>query len=238
MIGEKYHGKSKDVRRHTQPNQLVIEFTDRITDQDGLVQGDAHGKGFVACQISKQLFSLLSAHGIDNHYLTEWEDAGIVVEETDALPLEVVVRLIAAGSLLSRVPIQRGERLRAPLVEFYYKNDAWRDPLISERHLVICGICTEIEVTRIVDLAVRAAEVISKRFTACGVDLVDIKFEFGRTARGTTIVIDEISPEVFRAWDASTGESLDKDVFRMGSGSPTKTYSRLFDRLISNEEEG
>jgi phosphoribosylaminoimidazole-succinocarboxamide synthase len=138
---------------------------------------------------------------------------------------------MAAGSLLTRIPVTKGQRLAPPLVEFFYKNDDWRDPLISDRHILLLGLCSATEIAEVIGSVERATDALARHFAECGIDLVDIKYEFGRTRGGRVILIDEITPEVFRAWDSTTGMSLDKDVFRDGSGSATVAYEALLARL-------
>ena len=232
MKGDEYIGKSKEVRRHKLPGTLVLVFTDRITDKDGLVQAEAPGKGRTCCQLSRRLFALLAGEQVPTHYLDVLSSTELLVAETEPIPIEVVVRRIAAGSLLTRVPVRKGQPLSPPLVEFFYKKDEWHDPLIAERHILEFGICTESELDTIISLSQAATDVLARHLTACDLELVDIKYEFGRALDGSLMLIDELTPEVFRARDKRTGASMDKDVFREGRGPATATYEALLARLV------
>ncbi len=233
MDSDVFIGKSKNVKRSGSSGQLIIEFTNRITDKDGQVKSEVKNKGQLACQISKYLFELLSAHSIPNHYISNPSSNSLLVTEAFRFPVEVVIRLIATGSLLRRLPFQKGERLSFPLTEYYYKKDEWNDPLISDKHLIISNICTADEIKKINFLTIEATRVIEAAFARVSIDLVDIKFEVGRIADGSILLIDELSPEVFRAWDTQTKKSLDKDVYRDQLGSVVDAYSELLQRITA-----
>ncbi len=235
-----YEGKASRLYEVVdQPNLLIIERKDDVTKLDGEVRDHIEGKGAYTNRISNQLFRQLGKHGIPTHFVQELTDRETLIQRTSPLLLEVIVRNYATGSLCKRLPIKDGTLLRAPLVELDYKDDEYHDPLINHDHALELGVVNnEDELYGIEELARSVNTVLWNFFKKIGIILVDFKLEFGRLPNDKIIVIDEISPDTCRFWDAKTKRSLDKDVFRTGMGidATFAAYREVFDRLTAKPE--
>lgn len=219
------------------PDKLIIERKNDVTKLDGEVRSSIEDKGTYTNRISNALFCELEQSGINTHYLEELNDHETLIRKTDPFDLEVIVRNFATGSLCKRLPFEEGVEFGDnPLVEFDYKNDEFHDPLINWQHAVLLGIATCDELEKIETIALDVNDVLKDFFQEIGIILVDFKLEFGRTSDGTIIVIDEISPDTCRLWDAETKRSLDKDVFRKGMGEDATAvaYKEAFDRITAS----
>ncbi len=225
-----YRGKAKTVYGTDRPDRVLVRFRDDITAGNGQKRAEISGKGELNSRISALLFSELERAGVATHYVADGGPAALLCRLVQILPLEVVVRNRAAGSLSARLGLPEGEVLPEPIVEFYYKRDDLGDPLVNRDHIRILGIASDAVLERIEAIARRANEVLAERFARAGLTLVDIKLEFG-LAGDELLVADEISPDTMRVWDADSGERLDKDRFRRDLGGVREGYETILRRL-------
>lgn len=225
-----YEGKAKTLYPGPQPQTVIVFFKDSVTAGDGKKRDSIPGKGALAAQISIKLFELLSK-SVPSHYLKQLDAQSFLAKKVQIIPLEVVVRNCAAGSIVKRLGLERGQIFSPPLVELFYKSDALHDPLICDAHALALKIATPEELAQIKDYALRANAILTEYFASVGLKLVDMKFEFGKTPDGEILLADEISPDTMRLWDARTNESLDKDVFREDKGDLLKVYREVARRM-------
>jgi phosphoribosylaminoimidazole-succinocarboxamide synthase len=226
-----YEGKAKRVYGTSDPDLLWIEYKDSATAFDGKKKAEIAGKGRLNNLISSIVFTKLQERGIASHFVRQLSETEQLVKKVEIIPLEVVVRAYAAGSISKRLEIPEGTELPRPIVEFYYKNDALGDPLLTEDHIEILGLASKAEVELLKAKALEVNQVLSELFRQLGIKLVDFKLEFGRDSQGNIVLADEISPDTCRLWDLETGERLDKDVFRRDLGSLTEAYEAILARL-------
>ena len=226
-----YEGKAKRVYETSDPDLLWIEYKDSATAFDGKKKAEIAGKGRLNNLISSIVFTKLQERGIASHFVRQLSETEQLVKKVEIIPLEVVVRAYAAGSISKRLGIPEGTELPRPIVEFYYKNDALGDPLLTEDHIEILGLASKAEVELLKAKALEVNQVLSELFRQLGIKLVDFKLEFGRDSQGNIVLADEISPDTCRLWDLETGERLDKDVFRRDLGSLTEAYEAILARL-------
>lgn len=186
--------------------------------------------------MTSHFFEILEQAGIPTHFIERVSEREQLVRRVTIIPLEVVVRNVVAGSLSKRLGIEEGTVLETPIVEFYYKDDTLGDPLVTSSHINLLKIATSEELKELSDKALRVNEILQPYFRQNGITLIDFKLEYGKTADGTILLADEISPDTCRLWDQETGEHLDKDVFRRNIGSLTETYQTLFNRLGGNTQ--
>ncbi|WP_297497285.1 phosphoribosylaminoimidazolesuccinocarboxamide synthase [Thermococcus sp.] len=224
-----YEGKTKKIIP-LDDGKVIMEFKDDVTAFDGGKKAKFKGKGWLNAQISAHLFRVLEEKGVKTHFIGVAGENRLIVERLEMYPLEVVVRNVIAGSLKKRLPLQEGTELKEPIVELYYKDDSLHDPMINHYHARVLGI-DEAELREMERIALKVNGILREYFRERGVTLVDFKLEFGKNARGEIILGDEISPDTCRFWDAKTGESLDKDVFRFDKGDLVKAYEELYRRL-------
>lgn len=225
-----YEGKAKQLFPGPQPDTVIVFFKDSVTAGDGKKRATISGKGELAAQISIKLFELLK-ETVPSHYIRQLDARSFLANRVEIVPLEVVVRNLAAGSIVKRLGLSRGQPFQPPLVEFFYKSDPLGDPLICPTHIRAMGIATDEEISQMADCALRANALLREYFAGLGLVLVDMKFEFGRTPLGELLLADEISPDTMRLWDARTNESLDKDVFREDKGDLLITYREVARRM-------
>ena len=226
-----YEGKAKKVYATSDQNTVWLEYTDQATAFNGQKKDSIAGKGVLNNQITGLLFKQLEQEGIPSHFIKLVSENEQLAKKVTIIPLEVVVRNIAAGSLSKRLGIEEGIDLPYPIVEFYYKNDDLGDPLINEDHIGVLGIAEKGELGWLREQALRVNAVLTDFFRTVGVKLIDFKLEFGRTADGQILLADEISPDTCRLWDMETGEKLDKDVFRRSLGNMAEAYEEILKRL-------
>lgn len=229
-----YEGKAKRLYATDDKDLLIAEFKDDLTAFNGKKKGLESGKGALNNKISTQLFNLLSEHGIATHLVRVLSETEQLVKKVDIIPLEVVVRNIATGSLTKRLGIKDGTVLPFSLVEFYYKNDDLGDPLLNDEHCLIMGLVkSENDLNTLRKLGREINSVLVKFFEARSLKLVDFKVEFGVDKDGNILLADEISPDSCRFWDASSNEKLDKDRFRQGLGDVKVAYEEILRRILS-----
>jgi phosphoribosylaminoimidazole-succinocarboxamide synthase len=226
-----YEGKAKRIFRTEDEQSVLIEYKDSATAFNGQKKADITGKGRLNNEITSLLFIKLKEQGIESHFIKRISETEQLVKKVAIIPLEVVVRNIAAGSLSKRLGIEEGKELTKPLVEFYLKNDDLGDPLLTTDHIYELNIATEEELTILKEKALKINTVLSSFFTELGINLIDFKLEFGKDHDGQILLADEISPDTCRLWDKKTNEKLDKDVFRRDLGSLTEAYETVFNRL-------
>jgi phosphoribosylaminoimidazole-succinocarboxamide synthase len=226
-----YEGKAKRIYKTNEPNILLVSYKDSATAFNGEKKEEITGKGRLNNEISTLIFEKLTANNIENHFVKRLSETEQLVKKVTIIPLEVVVRNVVAGSLAKRIGIEEGTAIKEPLVEFYYKDDALGDPLITEDHIALLEVATKEQVEILKTLARRVNDVLTEHFLTCGVRLIDFKLEFGITEDGHIILADEVSPDTCRLWDINTNEKFDKDVFRRNIGSLTEAYEVILTRL-------
>ncbi len=224
-----YEGKAKRVYEVDHGDKVVIEFKDSLTAFNAEKRDEVKGKGALACDISVRLFRVLEAKGVKTHFLGRLSETSILARKLRIIPLEVIVRFVAAGSLVRRYGVEKGKALEPPVVEFSLKSDELGDPLLCPSHIVSLGLATLERVRQLEEEALRAARVLRELFEERGLTLVDIKFEFGEDSEGNIYLADEISPDTMRLWLGK--ESLDKDVFREDKGDVLAAYKEVRRRL-------
>ncbi|WP_271854280.1 phosphoribosylaminoimidazolesuccinocarboxamide synthase [Planococcus maritimus] len=226
-----YEGKAKRLYQTDEQGVLWVEYKDSATAFNGEKKEEISGKGRLNNQITSLLFEKLKANGIASHFVKQLSDSEQLVREVSIIPIEVVVRNIVAGSMAKRLGLEEGKTIDVPVVEFYLKDDALGDPLITDDHVSMLELATEQEVASLKDKARKINEVLIGFFQEIGVDLVDFKIEFGRDEHGDILLADEISPDTCRLWDKETKQKLDKDVFRRNLGNLTDAYELILSRL-------
>ena len=226
-----YEGKAKRLYSTAEENILFVEYKDSATAFNGEKKEEIAGKGILNNKITTLIFDKLKSAGIESHFVEQISENEQLVKKVDIIPIELVVRNIAAGSLAKRLGYEEGTPLRRPIVEFYYKNDDLGDPLITTEHIEILNIATPEEVQALYDNGLKVNEVLRPLFQEIGVTLVDFKLEFGRDASGQVLLADEVSPDTCRFWDIETNQKLDKDVFRRDLGNLTDVYKIILARL-------
>ena len=226
-----YEGKAKRLYATDDAEVLFVEYKDSATAFNGEKKQDIDGKGNLNNQITTRIFEKLREAGIASHFVKRISDNEQLVRKVDIIPIEVVVRNIAAGSLAKRLGYEEGTPLERTIVEFYYKDDELGDPHITTEHIDILGIATAEEVDALYKQALAVNDVLQPIFEQVGVQLIDFKLEFGRDVDGNVLLADEISPDTCRLWDAKTKQKLDKDVFRRDLGSLTEVYEIILEKL-------
>ena len=227
-----YEGKAKILWETDSPEYMVQEFKNDATAFDGTKHEVVEGKGVLNNTISSHLFSQLKDEGVRTHFIEKISDNEMVVERLDMLAVEVVVRNVADGSIVRRLGIERGTRFDPPLVEFYYKEDALHDPIITEDHIRVMGLATQEQVDQMKRDALTVNNVMRKFLEQRDMILVDYKLEYG-TKNGELVLGDEISPDTCRFHDANTGEVMDKDRFRQDMGGFMEAYKEVLQRVSS-----
>lgn len=225
-----YEGKAKQVFATENPDELLVYFKDDATAFNGEKKGTIGNKGILNNKISTFFFNLLSDKGIPHHFIKMLSDREMLVKKLAILPVEVVVRNIAAGSLAKRIGWEEGRKLPSTVVELYYKDDALGDPLINNYHIKALGLATPEQVEIIEKYALQINEVLSAFLKEKKIELIDFKLEFG-VHKGEVILGDEISPDTCRFWDSETNQKLDKDRFRRDLGNVEEAYQEVLYRL-------
>ena len=226
-----YEGKAKRIYVTENPEIVLVQYKDSATAFNGGKFATIEGKGQLNNQITSLLFQELRASGIDSHFVEQIAKNEQLVKRVSIIPLEVVVRNVAAGSFSKRVGMKEGIPLKRPVVEFYYKDDALGDPLITEDHIDILGLASEADVAELKEKALQINKKLTELFASVGIKLVDFKLEFGKDSEGQILLADEISPDTCRLWDEVSNAKLDKDVFRRGLGSLTEAYEKILEKL-------
>ena len=225
-----YEGKAKKVYTTENPDVLIVDYKDDATAFNGVKKGTIVGKGVVNNRMTNHIFKMLEEKGIPTHFIEELSDRETAVKKVEIVPLEVIVRNVAAGSFSKKLGIEEGFRLLSPTLEFSYKNDELGDPLINDYYAVAIGAATREEIDKITELVFKINEILVDYFKSIKVDLIDFKVEFGRY-KGQIILADEISPDTCRFWDSETHEKLDKDRFRRDLGHVEEAYEEIYRRI-------
>jgi phosphoribosylaminoimidazole-succinocarboxamide synthase len=226
-----YEGKAKVIYKTEEEDKVIVFFKDSATAFDATKKAEIEGKGVINNTISSLLFELLEKSGIKTHYIKKISDREMLVWRAKRFDLEVVVRNITAGSLCKRLGLEEGLELKPPLVEFFYKNDRLHDPLICVEHVRLLNLAEDWQVQSMKEMALKTNQVLREFFKEHGLLMVDFKLEFGILPDGSLAVIDEISPDTCRLWDAKTGEKLDKDRFRFDLGDLIEGYKRVLEKI-------
>ena len=226
-----YEGKAKKVWATDDPEIVIVDYKDDATAFNGLKKGTIAGKGVVNNKMSNYLMQILEKKGVPTHFVKELSDRETAVKKVTIVPLEVIIRNRAAGSICKRLGLEEGMNFVCPSIEFSYKDDDLGDPLINGYHAVSCGFATQEDIDTIKKYAFKVNEVLKEYFLSIGVELIDFKLEFGKTSDGTIVLADEISPDTCRFWDSKTHEKLDKDRFRRDLGGVEDAYAEMMKRV-------
>lgn len=234
-----YEGKAKKLYKTPDNNVILILFKDDLTAFNAQKKSKEYGKGRLNCQISTQIFVMLESHGIKTHFIETLDSTYMLCKKVDIVPIEVVVRNIATGSLSKRLGITESlvitdTPLGMPLVEFYYKDDSLNDPIITDSHCLLMNIANNDEIIILKETALQINKILQNYFDNAGLKLIDFKLEFGRDADGNIVLADEISPDNCRLWDKTTNQKMDKDIFRQNLGNVTQVYKEVLKRLQNN----
>jgi phosphoribosylaminoimidazole-succinocarboxamide synthase len=225
-----YTGKAKSVYRTDVKGQLIVEFRDDITAFDGGKKDKLKNKGSYNAEASAFIFEYLGKNGVPTHFVKMLDSRRMVARELSMIPLEVIVRNIAAGSIVRNYPFKEGSKLNPPVIVIDYKDDARHDPMLNDDLIVALKIVTPAELDKIKKTALKINTLLVKLMAVQGITLVDFKIEFGRAGK-TLCLGDEISMDSMRLWDKKTGESLDKDVYRFNKGDVMETYNSVLQRI-------
>ncbi|UWE03960.1 phosphoribosylaminoimidazolesuccinocarboxamide synthase [Laceyella sacchari] len=226
-----YEGKAKQLFLTEDSAVLRVKYKDSATAFNNQKRATLEGKGEMNNRISTFFFELLNKKGIANHFIKAISPLEQLVKRVEIIPIEVVVRNIAAGTMAKRLGIAEGTKLKHTIVEFYYKDDALGDPLITEEHISVLELATPEQVAQLREQALRVNEVLSAFLLELNIILVDFKLEFGVDGDGNVLLADEISPDTCRFWEKETGERLDKDRFRRDMGQVVEAYHEIWNRL-------
>lgn len=229
-----YEGKAKKVFKTDLPEVYIVEYKDDATAFNGLKKGTISGKGVINNRVTNHLMKMLEKNGIPTHYVEELSDRETAVKKVSIVPLEVIVRNIAAGSLAKRLGLPEGTKMKRTVLEYCYKNDDLGDPMVNEYHIFAMEYATPEELKLIADYSLKINQVLSDYLKDLNIELIDFKLEFGKTSDGTIVLADEISPDTCRFWDSVTGEKLDKDRFRRDMGGVEDAYHEIMKRLMGD----
>lgn len=227
-----YEGKAKKVYATTDANCCIVSYKDDATAFNGLKKGTIMGKGAINNRVTNYLMQLLEKNGIPTHFVEEINDRETIVKKVSIVPLEVIVRNIAAGSLAKRIGLEEGTKMKQTVLEFCYKDDNLGDPMVNEYHILAMEWATKEELELISNYSFKINQILSDYLKEVNIELIDFKLEFGKTADGTIVLADEISPDTCRFWDTVSGEKLDKDRFRRDLGNVEDAYQEVLKRLL------
>lgn len=226
-----YEGKAKRVYSTDEGHVFRIEYKDEVTAGNGAKKDSMAGKGRLNNLITSYFFERLARQGLESHFIKKLSDTEQLVKAVTIIPLEVVVRNYAAGSIVKRLGFDKGVQFKSPLVEFYYKEDALNDPIITDDHVKLLGIADDDDIAKLKRQALIINDMLVKMMDEMNLQLIDFKIEFGKDQDGNILLADEISPDTCRIWDKDTKENFDKDVYREGTGSLIDTYTQFYNKL-------
>lgn len=229
-----YEGKAKKIFQGPEKNQRIMYFKDDATAFNNLKKATIDTKGVLNLKIATHIFKYLGEHGIQSHFIKTLSDREMLVKAVTIIPLEVVVRNIAAGNLCKRLGIAEKTKMEPSLVEFYYKKDELGDPILTDDHIEMMKIASVKEIQTLKTTALKINQLLIDYFKNLGIILVDFKIEFGKNENGTILLADEISPDSCRLWDSKTMEIMDKDRFRKDLGGLTEAYTEVLHRMESD----
>lgn len=227
-----YEGKAKKVFKTDDPECYIVDYKDDATAFNGVKKGTILGKGVINNRVTNHLMKLLETKGVPTHYIEQISDRETIVKKVKIVPLEVIVRNIAAGSLAKRLGLPEGTKLGKTVLEFCYKDDELGDPMVNDYHILAMGWATPEELKLIADYSFKINEILSEYLKSANIELIDFKLEYGKTSDGTIVLADEISPDTCRFWDTVTHEKLDKDRFRRDLGNVEDAYHEILKRLL------
>lgn len=225
-----YEGKAKKVYATENPDVVIVDYKDDATAFNGEKKGTIVGKGAINNRMTNHVFKLFEKAGVPTHLIEELSDRETAVKKVDIVPLEVIVRNVAAGSFSKRMGVEEGRELLCPILEFSYKNDELGDPFINDYYALALGLATQEELDKIKEYTFKVNDIMKEYFLNAGMKLIDFKIEFGRY-NGEILLADEVSPDTCRLWDVNTNEKLDKDRFRRDLGNVEEAYNEVFKRL-------
>ena len=226
-----YEGKAKKVYATDDENVVLVSYKDDATAFNGLKKGTIEGKGVINNKVSNFLMKMLEQHVIETHVIEQINDRETYVKKVSIVPIEVIVRNIAAGSLSKRLGLPEGTKLKTTVLEYCYKNDELGDPMINEYHALAMDLATQAELDQIAEMSFKVNKILSEYLLPLNIELIDFKLEFGRY-QGRIILADEISPDTCRFWDTVTHAKLDKDRFRRDLGNVEEAYQEILKRLM------
>lgn len=227
-----YEGKAKKVYATNNDDLVIVDYKDDATAFNGEKKGTINNKGIINNRVTNHLMKLLEKEGIPTHLVEEISDRETIVKRVSIVPLEVIVRNIAAGSLAKRLGLDEGVKLSKTVLEYCYKDDDLGDPMVNEYHIMAMEWCTKEELDLIASYALKVNTVLTDYLKDLNIELIDFKLEFGKTSDGTIVLADEISPDTCRFWDSVTHEKLDKDRFRRNLGGEEDAYKEIMKRLL------
>jgi len=227
-----YEGKAKKVWSTEDENLCIVDYKDDATAFNGLKKGTIAGKGAINNRVSNFMMQVLEKEGVPTHFVEELSERETLVKKVSIVPLEVIIRNISAGSFAKNYGVEEGIVFEEPTIEFSYKNDDLGDPLINAYHVRALKLASKEEIETIKAMAFKTNEVMKAFFKKLNIDLVDFKLEFGKTADGSLVLADEISPDTCRFWDSTTHEKLDKDRFRRDMGNVEGAYQEMMKRIL------
>jgi phosphoribosylaminoimidazole-succinocarboxamide synthase len=227
-----YEGKAKKVYSTSDPDLVIVDYKDDATAFNGEKKGTITGKGVINNKLTNHLMKMLESEGVPTHFVEEISDRETIVRKVTIIPLEVIVRNIAAGSFSKRFGVEEGKPLLSPTLEFSYKDDALGDPMINDYHIKALGIATDEELKTLADMSFKVNKLLSDYLLKDNIILVDFKLEFGKTTDGKIVLADEISPDTCRFWDKDTKQKLDKDRFRRNLGGEVEAYEEISHRVL------
>ena len=231
-----YAGKAKDVCETENENEIIVVFRDDITAGDGDKKDNLKGKGNCNSLISSKLFEVLEENNVDTQYIKLIEVGSMLSKKLDMIPLEVIARNIATGSLLKRFPFENRQKLDPPIIQMDFKNDEFHDPMLNDAITIALGLATQEELDNIRKITLKINSILSDFLKEKGILLVDFKLEFGKDSKGNIVLGDEISPDTCRFWDINTLKTLDKDSFRQGQDNVMDIYEQVLGMIVDEED--
>ncbi|WP_338596562.1 phosphoribosylaminoimidazolesuccinocarboxamide synthase [Clostridium baratii] len=226
-----YEGKAKQIFRTENENEVIVHYKDDATAFNGEKKAQIDNKGILNNAITSMIFEMLNKEGIKTHFIEKLNERDQLCKKVSIVPLEVIVRNVAAGSMAKRLGLEEGYKLKTTVFELSYKDDELGDPLINDYHAVGIGATTFEELNKIYEMTDKINNLLKEFFKKQNIDLIDFKIEFGRDEKGEVILADEISPDTCRFWDSKTGEKLDKDRFRRDMGNVEEAYIEILNRI-------
>ncbi|MFR3910839.1 MAG: phosphoribosylaminoimidazolesuccinocarboxamide synthase [Clostridium paraputrificum] len=226
-----YEGKAKRIYATENAEEVIVYYKDDATAFNGEKKDQINNKGILNNAITSMIFEMLNENGIKTHFVKKLNDREQLCKKVEIVPLEVIVRNVAAGSMAKRLGLEEGYKLKTTVFEFSYKDDELGDPLINSYHAVAIGAATFEEIKTILDMTAKINDLLKEFFSKLNINLIDFKIEFGKLPNGEIVLADEISPDTCRFWDATTGEKLDKDRFRRDMGNVEEAYIEILNRI-------
>lgn len=228
-----YEGKAKQLFATKNPDEVIVHYKDSATAGNGAKKAEIFDKGILNNQIVSIIFTMLNKKNVPTHFIKKIDDRNQLCKKVKIIPLEVIVRNVAAGSMAKRLGLKEGLKLKKVVFELSYKDDALGDPLINSDHAIAIGAVNDKDLKQIQTYALKINQILINFFATMNIKLIDFKLEFGKDHTGKILLADEISPDTCRLWDAKTNEKLDKDIFRRDLGDLTTTYRKLLNRLTA-----